>query len=287
MRRKNVPTVRIYAFVWYFLLVLSRLTRDSEVIYSKYMKKKPTPIKKVTVSPARTKNLWSFVVLGVLALLVVMVSLIAITNSAENRSEAARRRNRTPVCDEGKSYCNNAEKGKICENGRLVTFNCGAIGKKCERGQCVSVADPCSVEGQKRCDGGTVQVCQNKLFIDSDRCDVVGMDCQNGQCVGISCSTPGQKRCGDSNTVQVCNANRVYTNADRCDVIGMKCENGACVSIFSTPAPSPVPPTCVEGSKRCQDSNILQVCKNGKYIVDAVCNPVGLMCKVDKCVFSY
>ncbi|RMG14824.1 MAG: hypothetical protein D6729_13165 [Deltaproteobacteria bacterium] len=102
--------------------------------------------------------------------------------------------------------------GDVCDT---ATGTCGSGGG----------GNTCT-DGDKQCNGDTVEECFGGSWIQTSDCAAMGQTCNAGACVAGSSCTQGDKRCSN-NTVEVCDAtgNWIYDH----DCGGDTCSGGVCV----------------------------------------------------------
>ena len=139
----------------------------------------------------------------------------------------------------------------------------------------IAVLASCSSDSSKSCSAGQMEcvtdqiarVCASDNTWTSSPC-YSGSTCMGGSCVAsqnVTCLAT-DSACMDATHALVCNANGVgFTSVD-CPT-ATTCQGfGLCVG------------TCIVGSSRCKNTNVVQTCSDGFTYMDANCMPGMTSC---------
>ena len=165
-----------------------------------------------------------------------------------------------------------------CINGYIQTSAC-SYNEICQNSQCIST-DGCT-NGDRRCSGNMIEVCQNRSWQTESDCSLSGKACDNATCITPRVCDTGVTLCTDEHSLKSCNANGQWDNST-CD--GNKiCHDGACVdSIPEQPENPDQPKTCYVGDLIC-NGDLLQFCQNDTWTTAVDCSASGQICKINVC----
>lgn len=144
------------------------------------------------------------------------------------------------VCSDGAKECRGTAVYACLADAWSYILDCAASGQVCSFGECTAAPDgdddtvdtgTCS-NGQVRCIGNIVYVCNAQQWVLQENCGDSDRVCSNGICT----CTAGEKKCDDDN-LQTCISNSWQTTTN-CALQDETCVDGACA--------------CIDGQTKCE-----------------------------------